>query len=244
MAAQARKSRNFLFTPHFSNEAYADKSDQWFIDTLLAQDCVQAAGGQREKCPQTGNVHMQLFVILKKKKRQSAVVRKQLLGASCNVQMGDGKWEAMLAYCTREFYADDHPDYPGLAKRLEGCEVVQGGTWPQGRGKRNDLMYMIEYAKTTGRKVSYATASVATNGASIRYPRAWEKLLEEQGTKRDFKVPHEGIWYYGEGRIGKSHLAHTEHPDAYIKVCANRWFPGYNGEKTVIYDEFAGKILH
>lgn len=68
---QPNKSSNFLLTPHFSVEAFADKEDQWFIDTLIANNLVKAACGQREVCPTTGAEHMQIFVIINGRKRES-----------------------------------------------------------------------------------------------------------------------------------------------------------------------------
>lgn len=54
-----------------------------------------------------------------------AVVRLALLGASCNVVMGDGKWEAMKSYCVQEFYPENHAEHPGCRKRKEGHEAVE-----------------------------------------------------------------------------------------------------------------------
>ncbi len=138
------ESKNWLFTPHCAN--FVGRDDQWYFDTLMAKDCVQAVAGQRETCPTTGAEHMQLFVRLTTRKRETAVVRQQLLGASADVKIGDGKWEAMKAYCTREYYADDHPEYPGCRKRMENHEAIETGIWPQRRGTRNDLLNMVDFA--------------------------------------------------------------------------------------------------
>ncbi len=67
---RARKSANILVTPHLSAEAFVGKEDQWFIDKLMSHELVKAAAGQREECPTTNAEHMQLFVILTKKKRE------------------------------------------------------------------------------------------------------------------------------------------------------------------------------
>ncbi len=55
----------------------------------------------------------------------SAIVRAQLLGAPCDIKLGDGKWNVMKDYCTREYYAADHPEHPGCRKRKEGHDAVE-----------------------------------------------------------------------------------------------------------------------
>ncbi len=240
-----RKSKNWLLTPHLNGQ-FDGKEDEWFKDTLMANPLVVACAGQREVCPTTGNTHMQLFVRLTRELRLTRVVQQPLLGLPCDVKMGDGKWDAMKAYCTREMFKEGSPHFPGRKRKL-GHEAFDEGEWPGPNGKRNDLLFMVEYAQEDRGRSSYAEAAIATNGACLRYRGAYFQLLEEAGTPRDPNVPHTAEWYYGEGRIGKSFLAHSENPEAYRKTTGNRWWPGYSGQKTVIYDEFAGRkgqILH
>jgi len=241
MADNRRKSANFLLTPHFSAEPFNGKEDQWFLDTLMERDEVRAAVMQREVCPLTGAEHMQIFLILQKRKRLLPVVRLQLLGAPCNVVMGDGKWDAMRKYCTMEMYPEDHADHPGERKRKEGHFALQAGDWLR-PGKRNDILQMCDYVQETRGSVSFLQAVRDTNGCAGRHPKTYDRLVNECLQPRKVTgVPHKVEWYYGEGRIGKSWLAHQENPDAYRKSCYNKWWEGYSGETTVIYDEFTGK---
>ncbi len=246
MANSRSQSKNWLLTPHLSAPAFEGKEDEWFIETLMANPLVQACGGQREVAPETGAVHMQLFVRLNTGKRESYVRRHPLFGEGngCNVQRGDGKWQKMLAYCTWEYYPQPYaskPELSGCRKRMDEHDALTDGEWPEeAQGKRNDILFMIEYAATY-RDATFAEAGYATNGASIRYRGSWNQLMEEEGEPRDPNVPHTAEWYFGEGRIGKSWLANSENPGAYRKTTGNRWWPMYKGQKTVIYDEFAGR---
>lgn len=121
------------------------------------------------------------------------------------------------------------------------CMSSQGGEWPERRGKRNDLIDMVSWTREDKGKSSFGDAIIATNGAAGRYERVFNRLQKEAMPPRDPSVPHTALWYYGEGRIGKSFLAHAENPDAYRKSCYNKWWSTYKGQKTAVYDEFTGK---
>jgi len=48
--------------------------------------------------------------------------------------------------------------------------------------------------------------------------------------------------YWGPTGTGKSHRAFSEGPGAYVKNPNIKWWDGYQGEETVIIDEFSGLI--
>lgn len=43
--------------------------------------------------------------------------------------------------------------------------------------------------------------------------------------------------------MGKSRWAFDKYPEAYVKVANNKWWDGYEGEKTVIVDEFNEQLF-
>ncbi len=74
--------------------------------------------------------------------------------------------------------------------------------------------------------------------------RLAEKIKHENMPKRNPLVPHTGIWIFGEAGVGKSFYAQSKWKDGvFYKTPSNRWWDYYNGEKTVIVDEFVGGFL-
>lgn len=87
------------------------------------------------------------------------------------------------------------------------------------------------------------------NGASIyeimsQFPRqfmrnhaAISKLCAMYDKPREYGDISAEIWW-GVTGSGKSHKAFHEYPDAYRKSIPGKWWDGYKGQKTVIFEEF------
>lgn len=67
---------------------------------------------------------------------------------------------------------------------------------------------------------------------AIRTYQLARSILVDSYTHTDVR----GFWFFGPPGCGKSHKARTENPDSYIKA-QNKWWDGYDGQKTVILDD-------
>lgn len=82
-----------------------------------------------------------------------------------------------------------------------------------------------------------------------QYGRTLEKL-EDLTLAQKFRTEMtEGIWYYGETGVGKSHRAFEGyHPDTHYKINGDTivkgWWDGYKGQETVIINEFRGGLTY
>lgn len=71
----------------------------------------------------------------------------------------------------------------------------------------------------------------------LRYHKAVDKIRSLKIPQRDWKTTVSVI--LGPTGTGKSRYAHEKYPDAFWKT-ADQWWDNYEGEETVIFDEFDG----
>lgn len=81
----------------------------------------------------------------------------------------------------------------------------------------------------------------------LAHPGTWlwhgDKLMKNYtlGFQKPL-APRPGVkayWLHGPPGVGKSWVAHTLFPDAYIKDSSSKWWDGYMGEDTVIIDDLS-----
>jgi len=180
---------------------------------------------QKEKGKKKGTPHFQ-GVIYFKSARMSKQVKKMLPRAYVDVMRGT--LEQAEKYCTKE------------EGRLEGPWF--SGEKPKGQGKRVDLDVVKE--KLDGGSSEKEIASEHF-GTWCRYYRAFNRYSMLTRGQRDFQT--ETLIYWGPPGSGKSKHAHElGGPEAYWlpRPAPNSavWFDGYEGQETVIIDEFYGWV--
>lgn len=80
----------------------------------------------------------------------------------------------------------------------------------------------------------------------IRHCRGLKDWMHTVGNKGPRQIGEDGpeVWvFWGPSGTGKSRRARDDWPEAYWKLNNARWWDGYAGHETVIFDDFKGSSL-
>lgn len=211
-------SVNYMFT--VNNYTSADVPCGW---KEYVQWCVW-----QEEVGEQGTPHLQGTLVLKQK-RSMKWMQKNLLQTHYEVRRGTA--QQAKEYCTK------------TETRKPGTEPYEYGEMPV-QGKRSDLnayKAMIEEGK------SEREVAESDFGTFARYPRLYKsyKFLVQGIQQRDWVT--ELVVYWGPPGTGKTRRARYEAGDqAYWLARPSSggpvWFDGYEGQETVVIDEFYGWI--
>lgn len=169
-----------------------------------------------ETCPTTGRTHIQGFAVCKSAMRIKAV--QTALGYPCHIENCKGTPQQNYDYCTKD-----------------GKIILEYGTLPQStQGKRNDIAAVNQIFKSgENPNLSQLIDMGITSAPALKI---YEKLQSLQKPKfRDITV----YWFYGPSGSGKTHAAYelVEGMDYWVKPTRTRFYDGYTGQLTVIFDD-------
>lgn len=176
----------------------------------------------REICPSTGKFHWQCFVVWNYQKTFSAVKK---LFPKAHLEACRGSPDANIRYCRKEGKYDEFGKAPA-------------------QGERGDLLEVKE-AIYSGEKTA-ETVMLENPSLYHQYGRTLDKI-EDARLRRRFRTEMtQGIWYWGETGVGKSHKAFSGFtPETHYNVPKdNNWWDGYTQQDTVIINEFRGHIKY
>jgi hypothetical protein len=169
---------------------------------------------------ETGTPHIQGYIYFKQPKAFSVIKEAY---PTAHIEMQAGTAAENKAYCTKK-------------------DGRIAGPWEFGEepraGERNDLQD-IKQKLDSG--VSLAQISQEHFGSYLRYSRGFKEYLLLNAPVRDWEM--DVCVYWGPSGAGKSRSLFAEHKGAFWKTKNSgqmQFWDGYNGEDTVIIDEFYG----
>jgi len=180
---------------------------------------------QEEMCPDTGRIHIQGYAEF-----PSPIRRKKLqeyIANPCHVEKRMGTPQEAADYCKKE------------ASRLAGTSPKEFGIISRGQGARNDLNEVHAMLQAGATELAIADAHFTPWVKYHKGIRLYKELTLKPRTKATVSII---IW--GEGGIGKSHLAFNTFPNSYRVTKGNCgiWYDRYNQEDAVIFDDFKNWI--
>lgn len=193
---------------------------------LSDQDGLRYAVWQLEMSPSTQRLHLQGYAEFKSPTRISTL--KRLLGESVHCEARKGTRDQAIQYCRKD-------ESRVLGPWSVGCyDSVQ-------QGKRTDLDRVADrilsgdslYDVIEDHPVQY-----------IRYRRGIEALVAHRMQRRADEWREVTVCvYWGDTGTGKTRKAIDENASRFILDQGDRvWFDGYNGQDTLIIDDFYGWI--
>lgn len=219
---------NFVFT--FNNELLRS-GDEIGLQTFTYvphtwHERVRYCVWQLEQAPETGTYHLQGYFQLSRKARASTLSR----AFGCWVRPRRGSHEQAVAYATKPTSRILGPFSYGSASAIEKS------------GQRSDIKAMVSAVKAGASNLEVLDAFTKQYSRHYRFVEHVRLLLQ----KRDRPIPSIGI-LYGPTRTGKSTWVKRHCKGAYWLPQPNSktgglWFDGYDGEDTVVIDEFYGWI--
>lgn len=210
------RSRAFAFTWYGA----ADYDWQKFYEDIGGARYL-AVG--REVCPTTKREHWQGYVAFKSAKARSAVSK--LIGGA-HLEIARGNAQQNRDYCFKE----------------DGTHVEIGVAPAQ--GKRTDLAEFKDEIDRMERPTMMAAFELNFDLA-CRYRAGISSYIghkaaaEAKGKARKVKA----YIFWGATGTGKTYTAWNNNKDAYMTTgCGLKWWDGYQGEQTVIIDEYSNDI--
>lgn len=104
------------------------------------------------------------------------------------------------------------------------------------QGQRTDLKAAVTYIKESGIK----RFREEMGDVYVKYHNGFDKIGLLNSKKRTEKP--NVVWIYGPTGCGKTSYVYDKHPDLWISNEDLKWFDGYDGQETVLFDDFRGDM--
>jgi len=209
------RGRGWCFTINNPESGELESIEYVYYETAARYTCYQLEKGGNCATP-----HIQGYIYWDVQKSFKFV--KQCFPRA-HLEFAKGTGEENKAYCSKD------------EGRLEGPWELGDIPVP---GKRTDL---LEIQEKLDQGVTLETIAVEHFSSFVRYNRGFSFYQMLTAPKRDWTMEILVIW--GESGVGKSRYCHDNYPGGYWKSKNSgkqQFWDGYQGEDTVIIDEFYG----
>lgn len=175
-----------------------------------------------EKAPTTGRLHLQWFVQFTRQLR-GRTVRNYFAPFEVHLIVANGTPGENRAYCSKDGVSFEFGEFSATTQ-----------------GQRTDLETIRDEIKEGISETDLAEQHFGAWVIHRRAFREYRNLLRRGSDRTTLRV----CCLYGEAGVGKTRFARqygTEAGGVWLSSCPElRWFDGYNGEETVILDDFRG----
>lgn len=179
-----------------------------------------------EICPKSKKHHFQSYIYFNNGKtfKQMKTFMFKWLGENPHFEICFSSDENNIEYCKKD------GNFSEFGKKPE-------------QGKRNDLMELKDLIIEGKKSVDEIT--IENPEAYHQYGRTLNKIEDIYLRSKYRTEKTKGKWYFGSSGSGKSHIAFKDFdPKTHyvLNSSDNGYWEGYNGQNTVIIDEFTGEI--
>ena len=215
----AARSSNWCGTKQLDSEFDAET----WLRQLVEQGKAKFVVGQLE---QGSHLHLQFYI--QRGTRTRLGTMKDEICDKTHWEPARGSPEDNIKYCTK-------------------TDTRVAGPWSFGtairRGQRTDLESAIDMIKEGA---PLRMVAMKCSEAFVKFHKgltALDTLVRSNGP-RDIVATGPEVWvFWGPTGVGKSRKAYEQWPDAYRKTTSDKWWDGYRGQDTVIFDDFKGSSM-
>lgn len=205
------KARTIVFTI-FDETAVRDP-EAWLKDlSLNCQWCL----GQLEKCEETGKLHVQGMAFSKENCAWPALTKLNAHKEKCKSPLDS------IKYCSKEdtrvagpWEFGERPSWNIKGQKVTNAELL-----------KRPLTELVEEERIPLKGLKKLKEDIDTY-----------RLLKKADIDRE-AIAEDNLWIVGKPGVGKSFWVRSEYGTSLYLKAQNKWWDGYNGQETVLIDDF------
>lgn len=186
---------------------------------------------------EAGTPHIQGYIEFRNKRRLNGV--RLLLGGRAHLDGSRGDQASNKQYCSKGEQPKAEWDQFGVDGPTYGrnAQVFEYGT-PKNQGKRSDLE-AVRSSIDSGATVDELWDDHF--GSMVRYEKAFKRYRSRRIRRDETKAP-EIFVLWGPTGTGKSRFPRLVNPELFsVPDVKLKWWDGYEGDETILIDDFDGK---